>query len=92
MILDRLTPCNYFEIWTPRWHDRKVLLAAHKVGTHNKIKFTKAKSLGEEPYYISGAKVKKCKKETNGTIMCYAVPLDDLEPLEINVRDMREVF
>jgi hypothetical protein len=92
MVVDKFTPLNYFEIWEPRWYDRKVMLAAHKVGTHNKIKFTKAKSLGEEPYYVSGATVKQHPKETNGKIQCYAVPLADLEPLEVNNRDVREVI
>jgi hypothetical protein len=82
MITCSHTQMAFFQIFEPRWHDRKVLLAAHKVGTHNKIKFTRAKSLGVKPYYVSGAKVKKFKKESNGTIDCYSVPLSDLEPLE----------
>lgn len=92
MILSKFTPCNFFSIWEPRWRDRVVLLAKHKVGTHNKVVFTKAKSMGTDPYYVSGAVVKKCKLEDNGAIPCYAVAIDKLEPLEINERDIREVF
>lgn len=69
------------EIWSPRYHDQRVLLAAHKVGEHNKITFTKAPSMGTDPYYISGKNVKKFKKETNGAIAVYSVPLAELEPL-----------
>lgn len=84
MVLDRFTQLNYFEIWQPRYHDNMVLLAKRKVGTHNKIVFTKAPSMGSAPYYVSGATVKKCKLDDNGKIPCYAVPVDKLEPLEIN--------
>ena len=79
----KYTSFNYFEIWQPRWRDKVVLLAARKVGNLNKIKFTKAKSMGDRYYFVSGATIKKCKKETNGTIPCYAVPLGKLRPLEI---------
>lgn len=92
MIIDKFIPLNYFEIRHPRYHDKRVLLAARKVGTHNKVVFTEAPSMGTAPYYISGAKVKKYKKESNGAIMCFAVPLDELEPLEINERDLRGII
>lgn len=81
MVLDHLTPTQRLEIWQPRWKDRKVLLAKHKVGTHNTITFTKAPTLAGE-YYISGAKAATYPLETNGKIACYAIPLDEFEPLE----------
>ncbi len=84
MKLDRWSQLHYFEIWEPRYYDKTVLLAANKVGTHNKIVFTKATSMGEDPYYVSGKTVKRYKKESNGRLMCYVVPLDKLEPLEIS--------
>lgn len=80
--LDKLTSFNYLEVWQPRWYDRKVLLAKHKVGTHNKIVFTKAPTL-KGAYYLAGTTIKKYKLEHNGTIQCYAVPLDVLEALEL---------
>ncbi len=70
------------EIWQPRWKDRKVLIAKFRVGTHNKIVFTKAPSL-DANYYMSGAKILTYPLETNGKIPCYAVPLDELEILEV---------
>lgn len=81
MIIKRTTACQYFEIWQPRWKDRKVLLARHKVGTHNKIVFTKSPTLPGE-WYISGSDITRCNLETNGKIDCYAVSLSFLEPIE----------
>lgn len=84
MILDKFIPLNAFVILEPRYRDKVVLLKKKRVGQHNKITFTQAPSMGTEPYYASGAMIKKCKLDSNGTIPCYAVPLDKLEPLEIN--------
>jgi hypothetical protein len=81
MMLNKMTSCNTIEVWSPRWHDRKVLIAKFRVGTHNLIKFTKAPSL-EGEYYISGENVRKFPLDTNGKIPCYAVSLEELEPLE----------
>lgn len=81
MILDRTTPASKIEIWQPRWKDRVVLIAKYKVGTHNIITFTKAKSLPGE-WYISGAEAATWPVESNGKLQCYAVPLDELQPLE----------
>jgi hypothetical protein len=77
-----MTQFKCFEIWQPRYKDNTVLLACHKVGEHNKVTFTKAKHLGTDPYYVSGKVVKKYKKEDNGKIAVYSVPMDELEPLE----------
>lgn len=74
---------QYFEIWQPNYSRKSVLLKATKVGTHNKIKFTKAPSMGDKFYYVSGKTVKQGKKTSNGTIMCYEIKLDKLEDLEI---------
>ena len=82
MILCKHSGIKTFEIWNPRWHDRRVLLAAHKIVEHNRVVFTKTKSL-EGDFYVSGKTVKKFKKESNGQIDCYSVPLSELEPLEI---------
>lgn len=81
MSIGRFTPCQLIEIWQPRWKDRKVLIAKHKVGTHNEIVFTKTPSLPEH-YYLSGETIRNCTLETNGKIPCYAVPIDELEVLE----------
>lgn len=81
MVLSHLTATQKFEIWQPRWKDRKVLLARHKVGTHNAITFTKTPTMPGE-YYVSGHDVHMCDIESNGKIDCYAVPVSLLEPLE----------
>lgn len=68
------------EIWTPRYHDKVVLIAKYKVCSgSNTIKFTKAKHLLGHLFQISGDEIRKCKLETNGSIPCYAVPMDRLE-------------
>lgn len=94
--LPKLTQMAFFSIREPRYRDKVVLLKANKVAAHNKIVFTHAPSMGSVPYYIRGATVKKCKKEqlqtmAGSSISVYAVPIDDLETLEL-VNDMREIL
>ncbi len=73
------------EIWQPRWHDRKVLIAKYKVSSgKNKIVFTKTKCFKDKVFEIDGSLIIKYPLETNGTIPCYAVPLDKLEKGENN--------
>ena len=73
---------NYIrDIWQPRWHDRKVLIAKHKVVsnvTTHVIQFSKAPTLPHE-YHIPTAQLSKYPVETNGTVPCYCVPLNDFE-------------
>jgi len=70
------------EIWEPRWHDRIVLIAKYKVTSGvNKIIFTKTKSLKNKVFQLTGTEIKKYPITTNGTIACYAVPLDKLEQI-----------
>lgn len=71
---------NKIEIWEPRYSTREVLVAAHKVGLHNLIVFTKAKSLPGE-WYVSGQDVKKYPLTDNGKIPVYTVPLTALTPM-----------
>lgn len=84
-VICKHTQMRAFSILSPRWHDRRVLLASNRVGEHNKILFTgkDGASMGTAPYYISGKSAKRFKKESNSTIMCYSIPLDELQPLEI---------
>jgi hypothetical protein len=81
-VLDRTTPANLIEIWAPRYRDKVVLIAKHKVGTHNDIVFTKAPSMGSNHYYLSGEEIRSCATDTNGSIACYAVPMSKLRLLE----------
>lgn len=77
-------PARTFTIHRPRYHDRTVLLKASKVGQYNKIFFTQAPDMGTDPYYVHGMKARKSKKTSNGVIACFAVPLDELEPWEVD--------
>jgi len=84
--LGRLTPVQRFEVFNPRWHDRKALLMDFKIGTHNEITFPKANSLPGK-WYISGAKAKtyptsQMKTKAGNYVTMREVPLDDLEPFE----------
>jgi len=67
---------KYHDIWNPRWHDKRVMIACNKVSDHNVVEFTKAKSLNGL-FYISGKTARKYKRTTNGQIDCYAIPLDE---------------
>lgn len=65
-------------IWAPRWHDRTVLVGKHRVKKGmNYIKFNQAPSL-PSLYHMHSDQMKCYPLESNGKIMCYAVPLDDL--------------
>jgi hypothetical protein len=64
-------------IWSPRYHDRKVLIAKYKVQDSNVVKFTKDKRLTGS-YPLTRAQIVKYPLESNGTIPCYAVSLDEL--------------
>ena len=67
------------EIWNPRWHDRIVLIAKYKVSSGiNKVKFTRAKCLKDRVFEVDGDTIRSCPTESNGTILCYAVPLDKI--------------
>lgn len=79
--LSRDTPANKIEIWQPRWKDRVILIAKHKVGIHNQITFTKTSSL-PNTYYLSGEVIRRCATDTNGKLPCYAVPMQELKILE----------
>ena len=72
------------EIWQPRYHDKKVLIAKYKVSNGmNEIKFTRAKHLKDMVFRIHSMEIAKCPVETNGTIPCYAVPMDKLENISV---------
>ena len=65
------------EIWQPRWHDRKVLIAKYKViqGV-NRIKFTKTKCFRDMVFDVDSSIITNNPIETNGKIDCYVVSLD----------------
>lgn len=95
MILDKFTHCAYFEIYEQRYSTNDVLLMKRKAKTHNKVVFTRSKSQGNQPYYVSLATLKKCKVEPKLSKAgqyndFYVVPLDKLEPLEISDKSDKE--
>lgn len=95
MQLDKFTPLTTFLIFAPRWHDKTVLLSASKVNSamtkYLKVVFTKAPTMNGD-WVVDKTDVKRLKKETNGTIQCYVVPLKLLIPLTINERSLNEAF
>ena len=82
MLISKYSPINLIDIWAPKYKNRTVLIAHYKVKEMNKIIFTKAKHLEGREYCMSGAKIRSYPIDTNGKVKCYAVDLDDLEPLE----------
>lgn len=82
MITCKHVQMQYFEIFSPKYSTKSVLLKDSKIGDKNKIVFTKAPSMGVEPYYVSGIVAKSCPKVSNGAIACREVPLSKLEPIE----------
>lgn len=69
-------------IWEPKWSTRQVLILCAKTGDHNLITFTKTNNW-QGVFYVSGKTARKYKKVSNGTSMCYPIPLDDLQPFEL---------
>lgn len=68
------------EILEPRYYDRKVLIACHKVQEKNYIRILKGAYAGE--YFISGVVASAYDIQSNGKINCYAVPISQLERRE----------
>lgn len=80
-------------IRAPRYHDKKALIGVYQINKkqdHYLIKFTDTKKDGSlcypQPRYVSRKDIIKNKIETNGSIECYPVPMDDLEVVEIKER------
>lgn len=74
------------EIWQPRWKDKTVLIACHKVRDgENFIRFTKARSL-PGLYSVDGGIIRSSPRCSNGRIECYAVALAELKTVEEEIR------
>lgn len=71
---------NRIEIYEPKYSTKTVLVNPRKVEAHNIIYFTKGTYKGQE-YYISGQVIKSYPLVSNGSIQCYDVPMNELEPL-----------
>ena len=73
------------EIWEPRYKDKVALIAKYKVCSGwNEIVFTKAKHLKGMKFKIQGSDIVKHPLGNNGSISCYAVPMDKLIACEVN--------
>jgi len=73
------------DIWEPRYHDSTVLVNPSKIADGaNVVIFSKAKHLKESAYYMDGEQMKSYPKESNGKIMCHAIPFDDFEVIPID--------
>lgn len=66
------------EVWSPRWHDRRVLVAKYKVRKgKNIIKITEGVAKGR--YSMSEIAIRSYPLESNGVISVYSLPLDKME-------------
>lgn len=70
---------NTISIWAPRYSTGHALIGKHHVKEHNRIIFTKAKSLEGKEFYISDNKIKKYPTQDNNGKRMYVVPMADLK-------------
>lgn len=70
---------NNIFIWAPRYSTGDALIGKHHVKEHNRIIFTKAKSLAGKEFYISKNKIKKYPTQDNNGKRMYVVPMKDLK-------------
>ena len=94
MKLPKYEQMAYFDVWSPRWHDKTVLLHAKRLKDAKtkwiKITFSKTPSM-EGDWVISKQKALSFPLGTNGTTQVRVIPLSELEPL-ILTNDIREVI
>lgn len=78
---------NHITIFAPRWRDRSVLVADHKLGADNTIAITCTNKDGSRPYpqpfRLSGVAARSYPTETmktkaGGAITVRVIPLDEL--------------
>lgn len=86
MRLAKNTPTQHFQIKMPRWKERVVGLAAHRVGMDNSVEILATGKDGKRyypgEYYISGEQVKQCERQNIRGLTLFLVPISMLEPLE----------
>ena len=67
------------EIWQPRYKDKKVLIATHKVANgKNYLTFTKDNRLKGIIFEFDGDEVRKCPTQANGRGTVYIYPFSKL--------------
>lgn len=70
---------NAYGIWMPKWNTREVLIAKDRIRKgKNYIFFTEVKSMKNLYSYLGEEVVANCQLTSNGTIPCYAVPVNML--------------
>ena len=99
MKLNKFDQRAVHKIQKPIWGGRKVGIATYKVAEHNEIRITATNKRNEPlyplPFYISGKKLKKYPKEpvrSYPDVKVHVVPIEDLETLEIEEKDMRAIW
>jgi len=77
------------EIWSPKWKNRTVLIKCERVKDGwNYLRFTKTPSM-TGLYQFNGTAVREqCEVQSNGKILCFAVPLYML--MEVDERKNRQ--
>lgn len=79
---------NQILIWEPRWHDKVVLVAEHRLLPHNEIIIQHKDFPG--PYYLTDKRAREfpleeMKTQAGGLMPVRAVPLEELQKELIDV-------
>ncbi len=85
MIITKKTPITTIDLWHPRYHDKRFLLACYKVSHALPtvvITFSKSKSQQGLRYALPKSKIMTYPIVFNGKIDCYAVPQADWETVD----------
>lgn len=87
MKLDRQTVCSLIQIRSPRWKQRIVGIAHHRVSAHNEIEIQATDKFQRKYYpenlYGSGDMIRACEtQELPSGVKLYLVPINKLEVLE----------
>lgn len=92
--LPRLEPLTWFDILSPRYHDKVVLLKAEKVKNSKnqwlKVTFSKAPSWQGE-WVVSKRVAQAAPLDSNGAAPMRAVPLSELKEL-VRDNDIRSLI
>lgn len=78
---------KYIEIWQPRWHDKKVLVAKFRIRPEQDVFIEIKESVWKGKYRIDyqdivASDVETMKTKAGGKIEVIAVPLDKIKKIE----------
>ena len=76
------------EIWEPRYRDRTVLVASHKMPSRADIELNITRGAYKGRYFVDGDYARSCTKEkmktkNGGEIEVVVIPLDKLRKVEV---------